>query len=113
MQSARAGQRPQISEAVHSALVEAWDMPADDLFQIFHLHDADDLIFSRTYPKANRSDIVFVQILAFTGYSPDQKQQGTRLVVDRLCAAGIKRDEILIAIHENGDGDWFAPSEDD
>jgi hypothetical protein len=65
MQSARAGQRPQISEAVHSALVEAWDMPADDLFQIFHLHDADDLIFSRTYPKANRSDIVFVQILAF------------------------------------------------
>jgi Tautomerase enzyme len=112
MQSARAGQRSQISEAVHSALVEAWDMPADDLFQIFHLHDADDLVYSRTYPDANRSDIVFVQILAFNGYSPEVKQRGARLVVDRLSAIGIKRDEILIAIAENGDGDWFAPSED-
>jgi Tautomerase enzyme len=113
MQSARAEQRSQISEAVHSALVEAWEMPADDLFQIFHLHDADDLVYSRTYPNANRSDIVFVQILAFNGYSPELKQRGARLVVDRLSAVGIKRDEILIAITENGDGDWFAPSEDD
>jgi hypothetical protein len=113
MQSARAGQRLRISEAVHSALVEAWEMPADDLFQIFHLHEADDLVFSRTYPSANRSDIVFVQILAFNGYSPEVKRRGARLVVERLVAVGIKRDEILIAITENGDGDWFAPSEND
>jgi hypothetical protein len=113
MQSARAAQRSQISDAVHSALVEAWQMPADDLFQIFNLHDADDLIYSPTYPNANRSDIVFVRILAFNGYTPDEKQRGARLVVDRLCAVGLKRDEILIAITENGDGDWFAPSEND
>ena len=113
MHSARAGQRSQISDAVHSALVEAWGMPADDLFQIFQLHDADDLVYSRTYPNANRTDIVFIQILAFNGYSPEVKQSGARLVVDRLVAVGVKRDEILIAISENGDGDWFAPSEND
>ncbi len=112
MQSARADQRSRISEAVHTALVEAWEMPADDLFQIFHLHDPEDLVFSRTYPNANRSDIVFVQILAFNGYSPEVKQRGARLVAERLAAVGIKRDEVLIAITENGDGDWFAPSED-
>ncbi len=113
MNSALAERRPQISEAVHSALVEAWEIPSDDLFQIFRLHESGDLVFSPTYPNANRSDILFVQILAFNGYSPEVKQRGARLVVDRLSSIGIKRDEILIAISENGDGDWFAPSEDD
>lgn len=113
MNSALAEGRRQISEAVHSALVEAWEIPADDLFQIFHLHQTGDLVFSPTYPSANRSDILFVQILAFNGYSPEVKQRGARLVVDRLSSIGIKRDEILIAISENGDGDWFDPSEDD
>lgn len=104
--------RPQMSAAIHSALVDGWEMPADDLFQIFRLHEPGDLFYSRTYPDADRTDIVFVQILAFTGYSPEIKQRGANLVADRLAALGIKRDDILIALSENGDGDWLAPSKE-
>ena len=102
--------RPAMSDAIHSALVDGWEMPADDLFQIFRLHEKGDLFYSRTYPEADRTDIVFIQILAFTGYTPEIKQRGATLVVERLAALGIKRDDILIALSENGDGDWLAPS---
>jgi Tautomerase enzyme len=112
MHSALADKRDDISAAVHGALVEAWTIPADDLFQIFQLHEQGDLFYSRTHPDAARTDIVFIQILAYTGYSPEQKQQGASLVADRVAALGIKRDNLLIAINENGDGDWFAPSKD-
>lgn len=107
-----AGLRPQMSEAIHSALVDGWEMPADDLFQIFRLHQPGDLFYSRTFPEADRTDIVFIQILAYNGYTPEVKQRGAALIVERLAALGIKRDNILIALSENGDGDWLAPSKD-
>jgi len=104
--------RPEMSAAIHSALVDRWKMPADDLFQIFQVHSEGDLFYSRTFPDADRSDIVFVQILAFNGYTPEQKQDAATEVVARLAALGIKRDDILIALTENGDGDWLAPAKE-
>lgn len=104
--------RPQMSVAIHSALVDGWNMPADDLFQIFTIHQPGDLFYSRTFPDADRTDIVVIQILAFTGYSPEIKQRGANLVADRLAALGIKRDNILIALSENGDGDWLAAAKE-
>lgn len=104
--------RPQLSEAIHTALVEGLGIPADDLFQIFQVHAPGDLFYSRTFPDADRTDIVFVQILAFHGYTPAHKQRGAALVVDRLVEVGIKRDDILIALTENGDGDWLAPAKE-
>lgn len=104
--------RSDMSAAIHSALVEGWGMPADDLFQIFRLHEVGDLFYSKTFPDAERTDIVFIQILAFNGYSPEVKQRGANLIVDRLSALGVKRDNILIALTENGDGDWLAPGKE-
>jgi hypothetical protein len=104
--------RAEMSAAIHSALVDGWEMPADDLFQVFTLHEPGDLFYSRIYPDADRSDIIFVQILAYNGYSPEIKQRGAELIVERLSALGIKRDDILIAINENGDGDWLAPAKE-
>jgi hypothetical protein len=104
--------RPRMSNAIHSALVDGWEMPADDLFHIFRLHQQGDLFYSPTYPDADRDDIVFIQILAFNGYSPEVKQRGAGLIADRLAELGIKRDNILIALAENGDGDWLAPAKE-
>lgn len=108
-----ADRRQAMSEAIHRGLVDGWEMPADDLFQIFRLHEEGDLFYSRTFPAAERSDIVFLQILAFTGYSPEVKQRGCALVVENLKAVGIKPDDVLIALTENGDGDWYAPEKED
>ena len=104
--------RADISAAIHAGLVEGWEMPAEDLFQIFTVHPDGDLVYSRTYPNADRSDIVFIQILAYTGYSAELKQHGARRVVERLVGLGLKRDDVLIAISDNGDGDWYAPEKE-
>ncbi|RLP76812.1 hypothetical protein D9V32_04010 [Mycetocola tolaasinivorans] len=107
-----ADRRTEMSAAIHSALVEGWEFPADDLFQIFTLHDEGDLFYSRTFPNAERTDIIFIRILAYNGYTPEQKQRASALVVEKLAALGFKRDNLLIAITENGDGDWHAPEID-
>lgn len=104
--------RAQMSSAIHQALVTGWEMPADDLFQIFQVHEPGDLFYSTSFPDADRTDVVFVQILAFTGYSPEVKQRGATLIADGLADLGIKRDNVLIALSENGDGDWLAPSKE-
>jgi len=112
MHSPLADLRPQMSQAINSSLADGWGMPADDLFHIFQLHEPGDLFYSRTFPDADRTDIVFIDILAYTGYSPEVKQRGAELIVERLAALGIKRDDILISIHENAAGDWLAPSKE-
>jgi hypothetical protein len=109
MHRRHADRRPEISGAIHDALVAGWGIPADDLFHLFRLHDDGDLVFSRTYPDADRKDILYVQILAFAGASAEVKQKGATLIADNLHGLGLERDELLVAISENGDGDWFAP----
>ena len=107
-----AGLRGPMSEAIHRGLVEGWGMPAEDLFHVFQLHAQGDLFYSRTFPEADRSDVVVIQVLAFHGYSAEVKQRGAALVVDNLAALGIPRDHVLLAITENGDGDWLAPAKE-
>lgn len=107
-----ANRRAAISEAIHGGLVEGWEMPADDLFQIFAVHPQGDLFYSRTHPDRDRTDIVFVQVLACTGCSPEVEQRGAAPVVDRFAFIGVERDDVLVAMSENGDGDRFAASEE-
>lgn len=108
-----ADQREQISAAIHRGLVAGLEMTPDDLFQIFRLHPQGDLIYTTTFPNAERTDIVYIQILLARIYTPEVKQRACRAVVDELAAVGIKRDNILIALTENDGSDWYAPEKDD
>ena len=45
-----------ISESLHKALVEAFDVPADDRFQVIDQHEPGELIFDRHYLGGPRSD---------------------------------------------------------
>ncbi|WP_432571727.1 tautomerase family protein [Kineococcus sp. SYSU DK005] len=107
-----ADKRAVISAAVHRGLVAGLGMPEDDLFQIFRLHEPGDLVYSTTFPDADRDDIVFVQILLARLYDAAQKQAMGAAVVRELVAEGVKADNVLIACTENEGPDWFAPSRD-
>ena len=107
-----AGKRAALSAAIHRGLVSSLGMPEDDLFQIFRLHEPGDLVYSRTFPDAERSDIVFVQILLARLYDAQQKQAMGAAVVRELVGEGIKADDVLIACTENEGADWFAPARD-
>jgi hypothetical protein len=101
-----------LSAAIHEGLVDGLKMPADDLFQIFRLHEPGDLVYTKTFPNADRTDIVFIQILLANLYGPEEKKRMYDAVTSRIVGVGIKQDNILIAVTENGGADWHAPEKD-
>lgn len=100
----------EISAALLRGMVTGLDMPADDLFQIFRLHDPGELVYSPTFPHQQRDDIIFIELVASKGYSDQQKQETMVAIVDEVSALGIKRDSLLLVINEVGQGaTWYAP----
>ena len=98
-----------MSDAILQGMVEGLEMPADDLFQIFRLHQPGELVFSPTHPNADRTDIVFIEILASPVYSPEQMKSGMAAVTEKLAEIGIKRDNLLLMMTEAKA--WHAPTE--
>jgi phenylpyruvate tautomerase PptA (4-oxalocrotonate tautomerase family) len=99
----------ELSAAIHASLVDGLDMPEDDLFQIFTLHDRGELVFTKTFPGADRDDIIFIQVLASLGYSSELKQRMYAAMVDNIVALGIRQDTVMISVVEVDGANWHAP----
>src|SRR6476620_4747211 len=81
----------EISAAILKGMVSGLDMPEDDLFQIFRLHQPGELVFSRTHPgKADRADIIYIEILGSPSYSAEQTKRGLTAISDEVAKLGIK-----------------------
>lgn len=113
MHDTLAGKRQEMSAAIHRGLVAGLEMTPDDLFQLFRLHPQGDLFYTTAFPNADRTDIVYIQILLARIYTPEIKQRACRAIVDELARVGIKRDNVLIALTENDGSDWYAPEKDE
>ncbi|HEY4269342.1 MAG TPA: tautomerase family protein [Galbitalea sp.] len=111
MHQRRRPQMHDISAALHKSLVDGLVMPEDDLFQIFTLHDDGELVFSRTFPEADRDDIIYIEVLASEGYSPETKAAMYAAMVENTTALGIRADTLLISIIEiDGRANWHSPA---
>jgi hypothetical protein len=111
MHRSRRPQMEALSAALHNSLVEGLLMPDDDLFQIFTLHDDGELVFSRTFPEADRDDIIYIEVLASTGYTPEIKEAMYASMVRNTAALGIRADTLLISIVEiDGRFNWHSPA---
>ncbi|QNK79705.1 tautomerase family protein [Nakamurella sp. PAMC28650] len=102
-------QMPEISGAILRGMVKGFDMPADDLFQIFRLHEPGELVFSPTFPNQQREDIIFIELVAQDVYNDDQKQRTMAAIVDEVSTLGIKRDNLLLVHLEVHGAAWYAP----
>ena len=98
----------QISAEIHQAQIDALEIPADDKFQTFHPHDADELKFDPTYGGVDRRSLVIIQILMVRRYTVEIKRGLYRAIVERLEGIGIRREDIQIGVVENYYEDWFA-----
>jgi hypothetical protein len=111
MHRSRKPQMEAISAALHKSLVDGLVMPEDDLFQIFTLHDDGELVFSRTFPEADRDDIIYIEVLASQGYTPEDKARMYAAMVEHTTALGIRADTLLISIVEiDGRANWHSPA---
>jgi hypothetical protein len=97
-----------LSSAVHQAQLDALDIPADDLFQVFTPHGPGELRFDPTYNGVDRQRLVLLRITMVHMYSVATKQKLYRAVVERLGEVGVRAEDILISVVENGFEDWYA-----
>lgn len=97
-----------IGDAIHDAQIEALGIPADDRFQIFLPHDAGGLKFDPGYNGVDRRHLLIVRVVAVHMYDTATKHRFFKAVVDKLEPLGVRREDVLICLTENGAEDWYA-----
>ncbi|MFD2473975.1 tautomerase family protein [Amycolatopsis silviterrae] len=99
---------PAIGDAVHQAMTETINVPADDRFQILNSHAADRLRYDPSYLGVHRDDdIVYIAITMRAGRTDEQKtalyRRATELIAD---ATGIEPRNVFFTLTENHEADW-------
>ena len=97
-----------MGDEIQQAFIEALEVNPLDRFQVFRPRDEGEIVFDPAYGNVDRRSLVLIQILMVHRYSTDLKRRLYRTMVTRLEAIGIRREDILIAVTENGFEDWYA-----
>jgi phenylpyruvate tautomerase PptA (4-oxalocrotonate tautomerase family) len=97
-----------ISEGVHQAMVETYEVPAGDRFQLIHQHERDEFIYDPNYLDIRRTDdAVFIHITAGNWRDTATKKALYGSIVDRLAKdPGIRPEDVQIAISSNQRDEW-------
>ena len=97
-----------ISREIQQAQVDALGIVPDDLFHVFSPHQPGELRFDPGFGGVDRQSLVLIRIVMVHMYSVDTKRKLYRAIVERLGALGIRGEDILISVVENGFEDWYA-----
>ncbi|MFB5679086.1 tautomerase family protein [Paenibacillus terreus] len=94
-------------DAAHHAMVEAFQVPVTDRYQIVHQHPAHEMIIEDTglgYPRTKQ--VVVISIVSKERTSA-QKERLYKLLAERLQQeCGIEPTDVMVSIVENGQADW-------
>ncbi|HZX29230.1 MAG TPA: tautomerase family protein [Telluria sp.] len=108
----RKGKSPEflhaLSDAVHQALVEAFEVPADDRFQMITQLDADTLIYDRHYQGGPRSDdFIVVRVTAGRQRAQAVKDNFFKRLADLIHErTGVQQADVMTVIVCTGPEDW-------
>ena len=97
-----------VSQSLYRALVENFEVPENDNFQVFHQLQPGELVFDRTYLGGPRSDD-FIHFHITTGKprALAVKQRFYRDLVRRLAEApGIRPEDVMIVIAQSTFEEW-------
>jgi hypothetical protein len=97
-----------IGKAIHEAQIEALGIPADDRFQVFRPHDPGELRFDPGYNGVDRRSLLLIQVTAVHMYPVAVKRRFFETVVAKLAPLGVRAEDVLISLVENGFEDWYA-----
>jgi len=103
-----ASYRAALGEAIHQAMVETINVPADDRFQTFAEHSSGRLVYARKYLGIEHSDdIIFVQITLNAGRTLDQKRALYRALAENLSRnPGLRKEDLLVSLVEVPKENW-------
>ncbi len=97
-----------LTDSLHQAMVEAFNVPIDDRFQAIHQHRPGELIFDRNYFGGPRSDdfVVFSITIGRPRDTVTKKAFYKRLVGLLAEAPGIRPEDIMIIISTSSRDEW-------
>jgi phenylpyruvate tautomerase PptA (4-oxalocrotonate tautomerase family) len=97
-----------LSDRLHQALVEEFEVPAADRFQVFHQLSADDLVFDRDYLCGPRSDdFLLIAITAGRVRDTNTKKSFYRRLVELLeIDPGIRSEDVMVVINTTESDEW-------
>lgn len=97
-----------ISDGILRALVETFQVPQDDRFQIVHQHEHDDFIYDSDYLGIHRTDdLVMIHIVASNWRDLPKKKALYKAVADNLVKdPGLRPEDVLVVLSPNGKEDW-------
>ena len=96
-----------IGDAVQAALVETMNVPQRDRFQVITEHRKDRFVYNPSYLGVERTDrIVFVQVFLSKGRTTEQKQAFYASAARRMASAGMRPEDLAVALVENTREDW-------
>lgn len=94
-------------DVAHAAVVEAFEVPERDRYQIVQEHPADHLVIEDTGLGFNRTHNLVVLSIISKSRPKEKKQKLYALLADRLeTECGIAPTDLLVSIVENSDADW-------
>ena len=100
--------RAAIGDAVHRAMVETINVPAQDRFQVITEHPRAGLVYDPSYLGISRSDdIVIVQITLNAGRTTEMKKALYARMAELLAASpGLRREDLLVSLVEVPKENW-------
>jgi phenylpyruvate tautomerase PptA (4-oxalocrotonate tautomerase family) len=101
-------QRKAISNGIHEAMISAFGIPSGDRFQIITPHPADELVFDPAFLDVERTSVIFIQIILVRRQTKEAKLAFYEDVAARLAPAGVRKEDLFIALTENQSEDWTA-----
>ncbi|WP_321836982.1 tautomerase family protein [Pseudomonas kulmbachensis] len=97
-----------LSQGLHDALVESFEVPLEDRFQVIHQHEPGELIFDPGYLGGPRShDFVLIAITAGRPRSTETKRRFYQNLVQKLKRApGLDPEDVMVVITSTKAEDW-------
>ncbi len=97
-----------VSDALHQALVETFDVPPADRFQIIDQHEPGELIFDRNYLVGPRSDdfILFAVTVGRPRDTAAKRAFYRRLVALLAESPGVRPQDVMVVIATTARDEW-------
>lgn len=100
--------RKALTQGIHAALMEVFNVPEDDKFMIVSELDADNYVFGRHYMGIERSDdLVIIQIAANNTRGQDQKKALYAKIAENLARdPGVRKEDVFVNLVAVAREDW-------
>lgn len=97
-----------LGDSLQRAMEEAFNVPKNDRFQVFHQHEPYELVFDRSYEGGPRSDdFVLIAITIGKPRTTELKLGFYRRLVELLAESpGLKPEDVMVVVSSSQGEDW-------